>query len=73
MLTPDDRDDQELDLGIVASGDAEVDESLSVLSELDQLPIDQHPAAFENIHDQLSTALSKFDDVAVEAETDVDS
>ena len=66
-------DERELDLGIVASGNAEVDESLSVLSDLDQIPVDQHPGVYENVHEQLSGALSKFDDVEVEPDTDVDS
>jgi hypothetical protein len=66
-------DERELDLGIVASGNAEVDESLSVLSDLDQTPVDQHPGVYESVHEQLSDALAKFDDVEVDPGTDVNS
>jgi len=66
-------EERELDLGLVASGNAEIDESLSVLSDLDQIPVEQHPGVYENVHEQLSGALSKFDDVEVDPAADVDS
>ena len=65
--------ERELDLGIVASGNAEIDESLGVLSDLDQVPVEQHPGIYENVHEQLAGALSTFDDVEVDPDTDIDS
>lgn len=74
MLTSDNQnpadDERELDLGIVASGNAEVDASLHVLSDLEQMPVEQHPGVYENVHERLSGALSKFDDVEVDSDTD---
>lgn len=39
------------------TGDARVDDALSRLDELPELPIAEHPAVFEHVHERLAEAL----------------
>jgi hypothetical protein len=40
-----------------ATGDARVDEAVSQLEELAELPVAEHPAVFERVHQRLTEAL----------------
>lgn len=51
-------DQSELDLGVIATGDAVVDTALGGLAQLDSMPVADHPAVFEEIHRGLSQAMS---------------
>jgi hypothetical protein len=47
----------ELDLGIVPTGDERVDQALVLLEQLGGRPVDEHPAVYEAVHQQLQAAL----------------
>jgi hypothetical protein len=49
------------------TGDARVDEALARLSDLDGLPVDEHPAVFEHVHRGLTAALGALDSGAESA------
>jgi hypothetical protein len=40
-----------------ATGDSRVDEAVSQLEDLAGLPVDEHPAIFERVHQRLTEAL----------------
>jgi len=44
-----------------ATGDDRVDEAVSRLEELAGLPVAEHPAIFERVHEQLTEALGDLD------------
>jgi hypothetical protein len=44
-----------------ATGDDRVDEAVSRLADLAELPVAEHPAIFEHVHDQLTEALGDLD------------
>jgi len=52
----------ELDLGIVSTGDARVDAALAELEGLAGLPVADHPALFEGVHQGLHSALTELDE-----------
>ena len=52
----------ELDLGIVSTGDARVDAALAELEALAGLPVADHPAVFEGVHQGLHSALTELDE-----------
>lgn len=41
------------------TGDRRVDEALARLADLAELPVAEHPAVFEYVHDQLTEALGE--------------
>jgi hypothetical protein len=41
------------------SGDARVDQAMSSLGDLADVPLEQHPAIFERIHDRLRAVLGE--------------
>ena len=43
------------------TGDPQVDEALRKLADLDRLPLNEHPAVFEQIHGALTGALGTLD------------
>jgi hypothetical protein len=45
----------------VATGDRRVDEAVARLADLAEMPVADHPAIFEHIHQQLSQALGDLD------------
>jgi hypothetical protein len=47
--------------GSPSTGDARVDEALTRLTDLDGLPLPEHPAVFEHIHGALTGALGALD------------
>ena len=44
-----------------ATGDVRVDETLAQLDDLDELPVEAHPAVFEQVHRGLAAALGALD------------
>jgi hypothetical protein len=44
-----------------ATGDARVDEAVSRLAELEGLPVAEHPAVFEYVHERLAETLGDLD------------
>lgn len=52
----------ELDLGVVPTGDARVDAALTQLNGLVDRPVDDHPAVYERVHQQLQAALADVPD-----------
>jgi len=44
-----------------ATGDVRVDEAVSQLEELAELPVAEHPAVFERVHQRLTEALGEAD------------
>jgi hypothetical protein len=44
-----------------ATGDARVDEAVARLAELDGLPVGEHPAVYEYVHERLTEALGDLD------------
>jgi len=57
---PEPGEQSELDLGVIATGDARVDAALTGLTGLSDRPIGEHPAVFEQVHDELAQAMSEF-------------
>jgi hypothetical protein len=47
----------ELDLGVVPTGDDRVDQALRSLEQLVGQPVEEHPAVYETVHQQLQAAL----------------
>jgi hypothetical protein len=41
------------------TGDERVDEALSLLDDLTELPVAEHPAVFERVHEQLTEILGE--------------
>lgn len=52
-------DQSELDLGVVDTGDAAVDQALSGLDQLKVLPVSEHPQVFGDVHQGLSRAMTR--------------
>lgn len=52
----------ELDLGVVATGNAGVDAALAALDGLHDRPIAEHPDVFEQVHRGLRDAMTSVDD-----------
>ena len=44
-----------------ATGDGRVDEAVARLADLDELPVAEHPAVFEYVHERLTEALGDLD------------
>ena len=58
----------ELDLGLVASGNAEVDDAVNVLANLDEVDVTGHPDIFESVHEKLAASLASFDEPSTEVD-----
>jgi hypothetical protein len=50
----------EFDLGVVATGNPGVDAALASLEGLGELPVVDHPDIYEQVHQELTQAMSEF-------------
>jgi hypothetical protein len=48
---------------VAGTGDARVDQAIEGLAALGELPLDEHPAALEAVHDRLREILGELGDV----------
>jgi hypothetical protein len=51
-------DQSELDLGVLATGDAAVDEALRALERLADRSVAEHPQVFEEVHERIEAAMT---------------
>ena len=52
----------ELDMGVVPTGDPRVDAAVAELESLPDRPVEEHPAVYEGVHQQLQAALADVPD-----------
>ena len=60
----------ELDLGVVSTGNVDVDAAVAGLAGLGDRPVSEHPEVYERVHRDLQAAMSSIsDDLDLEADT----